>query len=224
MIPEAVPRDGRQTNGHHFRGCGDEPHPCDRAVCGCLWHRCEIRSARSSGQPLGGPADRAGLLPGDTITKVNGASVSTFKDVDVSAAMAKPDEALLLEWTRDGRVQEASVLPEVGPRGLLSLGILPAASATLRSDLDDVMSQKLWSAAGLASVPPGSVLTHLDGEPVSSFSQAADRAVSTKSPRLRFSTPEGGVVEVPWGPHRCSFARRGWSRTWLGWAVSGASN
>ena len=32
---------------------------------------------------LGGPAARAGLLPGDTITKVNGASVSTFKDVDV---------------------------------------------------------------------------------------------------------------------------------------------
>ena len=148
---------------------------------------------------LGGPADRAGLLPGDTITKVNGASVSTFKDVDVSAAMAKPDEALLLEWTRDGQVQEASVLPEVGPRGLLSLGIVPAASTTLRSDLDDVMSQKLWSAAGLASVPPGSVLTHLDGEPVSSFSQAADRAVSTKSPRLRFTTPEGGVVEVPVG-------------------------
>ena len=59
-----------------------------------------------------------------------------------SAAMAKPDEALLLEWTRDGQVQEASVLPEVGPRGLLSLGIVPVASATLRSDLDDVMSQK----------------------------------------------------------------------------------
>ena len=166
---------------------------------------------------LGGPATRAGLLPGDTITKVNGASVSTFKDVDVSAAMAKPDEALLLEWTRDGQVLEASVLPEVGPRGLLSLGILPAASATLRSDLDDVMSQKLWSAAGLASVPGGSVLTHLDGEPVTSFSQAAERGVSTRAPRLRFSTPEGGVVEVPVGTTSVlpvldqESAERGWA-------------
>ena len=50
MIPEATTSRGRQTNGHHFRGCGDEPHPCDRAVCGCLWHRCEIRP-QSSGQP-----------------------------------------------------------------------------------------------------------------------------------------------------------------------------
>ena len=148
---------------------------------------------------LGGPADQAGLMPGDTITKVNGEPVSTFKDVDVSAAMAKPDESLLLEWTRDGQLQEASVLPEVGSRGLLSLGILPAASATLRSDLDDEMSQKLWSTAGLDSVPPGSVLTHLDGEPVTSFSQAAHRGVATRSPRLRFSTPAGGVVEVPVG-------------------------
>ena len=146
---------------------------------------------------IGGPAARAGLLPGDTITKVNGALVSTFKDVDVSAAMAKPDAALQIEWTRDGLVQEASVLPEVGPRGLLSLGILPAASATLRSDLDDVMSHKLWSAAGLDSVPPGSILSHLDGEPVTSFSQAADRGVTSRAPRLRFATPEGGVVEVP---------------------------
>lgn len=148
---------------------------------------------------LGGPAERAGLMSGDTITNVNGAPVSTFKDVDVSAAMAKPDSALLLEWTRDGQVLEASVQPEVGPRGLLSFGIMPAASATLRSDLDDVMSQKLWSAAGLSAVPPGSILTHLDGQPVSSFSQAANRALETLSPRLRFSTPEGGTVEVPVG-------------------------
>ena len=61
------------------------------------------------------------------------------------------------------------------------------------------MSQKLWSAAGLSAVPPGSVLTHLDGQPVSSFSQAANRGLETKSPRLRFSTPEGGTVEVPVG-------------------------
>ena len=148
---------------------------------------------------LGGPAERAGLMSGDIITNVNGAPVSTFKDVDVSAAMAKPDSALLLEWTRDGQVLEASVQPEVGPRGLLSFGIMPAASATLRSDLDDVMSQKLWSAAGLSAVPPGSILTHLDGQPVSSFSQAANRALETLSPRLRFSTPEGGTVEVPVG-------------------------
>ena len=148
---------------------------------------------------LGGPGERAGLMPGDTITNVNGTPVSTFKDVDVSAAMAKPDSALLLEWTRDGQVLEASVQPEVGPRGLLSFGIMPAASATLRSDLDDVMSQKLWSAAGLSAVPPGSILTHLDGQPVTSFSQAANRALETLSPRLRFSTPEGGTVEVPVG-------------------------
>ena len=148
---------------------------------------------------LGGPAERAGLMSGDTITNVNGAPVSTFKDVDVSAAMAKPDSALLLEWTRDGQVLEASVQPEAGPRGLLSFGIMPAASATLRSDLDDDLSQKLWSAAGLSAVPPGSILTHLDGEPVTSFSQAANRALQTMSPRLRFSTPEGGTTEVPVG-------------------------
>lgn len=167
---------------------------------------------------LGSPADRAGLLPGDTITKVNGAPVSTFKDVDVSAAMAKPDAPLVLEWTRDGQIREASVLPEVGPRGLLSLGIFPAASATLRSDLDDMMSQKLWSSAGLSAVPAGSVLTHLDGDPVASFSQAAHRSLATMAPRLRFLTPEGGVVEVPAGTTSVLplISENGTERGWAG--------
>ena len=146
-----------------------------------------------------GPAARAGLLPGDAITNVNGHPVSTFKDVDISAAMSKPEASLLLEWVRNGQPYQASVQPEVGPRGLLSLGILPAASAVLRSDLNDDKSRELWSAAGLSAVPAGSVLTHLDDEPVNSFSQAANQSLESKSARLRFTTPEGGTVDIPAG-------------------------
>lgn len=146
---------------------------------------------------LGGPAERSGLLPGDTITQVDGQAVETFKDVDVSAAMAKPGTPLQLTWLRDGDTMQSDVVPEVGARGLLSLGIAPAASSTLRTDIGEAIPRELWTQAGLDSVPPGSLLTHVDGQAVSSFSEAATVSLPSVSPRLRFSTPDGGVVEIP---------------------------
>lgn len=51
------------------------------------------------------PAERAGLKPGDVITKVNGAVIHTPRDLAVSIAAITPGDKAQLEIVRDGKTQ-----------------------------------------------------------------------------------------------------------------------
>ncbi|WP_366656274.1 RIP metalloprotease RseP [Fodinicurvata sp. EGI_FJ10296] len=58
------------------------------------------------------PASAAGLVPGDTISAVNGLSASRFADVSI-AIRAAEGEPVLLTIQRDGETIEQSVTPEL---------------------------------------------------------------------------------------------------------------
>ncbi len=126
----------------------------------------------------GGPD---GLRPGDRIDSINGEAIHTFADIQIDAAMSRPDEPLSLLVSRPGA--PAPLRFEVAPRkdgasGLLSMGVAPARGATL-ADQKDVapLVQSILARAGLAAagVTPGSVLTAIDGAPASN-AEALDLA------------------------------------------------
>ncbi|HVQ88015.1 MAG TPA: PDZ domain-containing protein, partial [Actinomycetes bacterium] len=58
----------------------------------------------SSGEPVtpGGPADEAGLEPGDVIVAVDGEPVDTFEEFVVSIRTRSPGDTVTLDVKRDG--------------------------------------------------------------------------------------------------------------------------
>ena len=59
----------------------------------------------------GGPADRAGLRPGDRIEAVDDSTVTSFGAI-ARVINRKPGEAVRMRWERDGRSLEAEVVPQ----------------------------------------------------------------------------------------------------------------
>jgi serine protease Do len=63
----------------------------------------------------GGPAERAGLKPGDLVTKVNGEPVQSATDLTRAVGRVHAGESVRLEVRRDGRMQEIDVRSGVRP-------------------------------------------------------------------------------------------------------------
>jgi regulator of sigma E protease len=75
------------------------------------------------------------LQPSDVIVAIDGKPVSTFTDVQIAGAMAKPGVPVVLEVKRndDPDVLTYSITPgSVTQSGLLELGLFPASSLTIR--------------------------------------------------------------------------------------------
>ncbi|MEE8147657.1 MAG: site-2 protease family protein, partial [Longimicrobiales bacterium] len=109
-----------------------------------------------------------GLEPGDLITRINGKPVRTFADVQIGSAMSKPGALLRVSVERAG-VPEP-LLFTLTPKpdestGLLSIGIYPASSTTLREEDGDGLIRRALEKAGLggSGVEPGMTLVQIDG-------------------------------------------------------------
>ncbi|MDD5309366.1 MAG: M50 family metallopeptidase [Deltaproteobacteria bacterium] len=114
---------------------------------------------------VNGPADRAGIEPGDTVVTLDGDTVSSWADV-VTRIHARPGKEIALELMRDGKTRTAKVkaanvrnkgLIGVGPTTrLVRLGPLDAArEAALRCV--DVTAGTVRALAGLFSGAPSDV-------------------------------------------------------------------
>jgi len=57
----------------------------------------------------GGPADRAGLRPGDVIVRMDDAAVDTVEDLFGELRQRKPSSQVRITYIRDGREQQATV-------------------------------------------------------------------------------------------------------------------
>jgi regulator of sigma E protease len=74
----------------------------------------------------GGPAERAGLAPGDRILRADGKPVETWEAL-VAAVRARPGEPLELAVERDGLTHAIQVVPEATAAGQARIGRIGAA-------------------------------------------------------------------------------------------------
>jgi regulator of sigma E protease len=107
----------------------------------------------------GSPAERAGLLVGDTILRINGRPVRSWSEVEVSIGM-KPEKSVRLDILRDGRETSLELVTESVTKYQMGYAGFRARILT------QVQMVKAGSPAEKAGLKEGDVILAVDGEPV----------------------------------------------------------
>jgi regulator of sigma E protease len=102
------------------------------------------------------PAEKAGLLPGDTILEMNGHKIETWKDVNY-AVLLNPGEVVKVRFKRGNEILEKSVQLEKDPqRSLGKMGITPSVDVLVSEVSADM-------PAGKAGLKKNDVIKSIDG-------------------------------------------------------------
>lgn len=170
----------------------------------------------------GGPADEAGLEPGDIIVKINGKSIDNHSDLRTTVAQTAPGTEVELEVIRDGKKKELSVvLGELDGDAIASTD--GSGKWGQKSDLldgvqiDDLNDEWRYryripehvegvfvtkvdpdSPAYYAGLRAGNVIAAIDRRPVKSAKEAVEISERIRKDRvlLLVRTPEGAQYLV----------------------------
>ncbi len=162
----------------------------------------------------GGPADKAGLKPGDIITTVDGRPIKDGDDLVNEIASRRPGSTIRLGYKRDGKQDDTTVTigdrdkvfanvnalqqnnapEEQGDEGETKLGIVvheasPATTAKIHTQGMTIQSVRTGSFADLQGLEPGLVITRINKQSTSS-KQQYDAVVS------KLKTGDDVVFEV----------------------------
>ncbi|WP_295557305.1 RIP metalloprotease RseP [uncultured Hyphomicrobium sp.] len=126
-------------------------------------------TARVDEVVAGMPAEKAGIKPGDVITKIDTWSIETYEDV-VKIVTAAAGRSLDITVDRHGETRSFRVTPDIKEQPsdlgvtlrLGDIGITRVLSARVGTVVADSPAEK----AGLA---PGDTITAIDGKTISSF-------------------------------------------------------
>jgi serine protease Do len=135
----------------------------------------------------GGPADKAGLKPGDILTTIDGRPVKDGDDLVTEIASRRPGSTIRLGYLRDGKqadttvtigdrdkvfAEMASQQTEEGPEtpgdaGETKLGIVvrdlsPSVASKLHTPGVEIASVRTGSFGDLQGLEPGLVITHVN--------------------------------------------------------------
>jgi serine protease Do len=144
----------------------------------------------------GGPADKAGLKPGDIITTIDGRSVKDGDDLVNDIAGRRPGSTVHLGYLREGKPADTTVTigdrdkvfanltnPEAAPSpespsgagetklGLVVRDITPAVAAKIHTTGVEIESVRTGSFADLQQLEPGQVITHVNKQPTGTRDQ-----------------------------------------------------
>jgi serine protease Do len=144
----------------------------------------------------GGPADKAGLKPGDIINTIDGRNIKDGDDLVNEIASRRPGSTIRLGFIRDGKPQDTTVTigdrdkvfanlnnpqPENSPEsaggageaklGLVVHEITPAVAAKIHSPGVIIDSVRTGSFADLQGLEPGLVVTHVNRQPTANKDQ-----------------------------------------------------
>jgi serine protease Do len=144
----------------------------------------------------GGPADRAGLKPGDIITTIDGRQVKDGDDLVNDIAGRKPGTAVRLGFLRDGKPSDTTVT--IGDRdkvfaelvnpqaqqnqmnpegagetklGLVVRDLSPSVANKIHTSGVEIESVRAGSFADLHQMGPGQVITHVNRQPTANREQ-----------------------------------------------------
>jgi serine protease Do len=215
-----------RTAGHVTRGfLGVETQPVTEGIAPGLGLGKDAHGALVAAVAPGSPAAKAGLLPGDVLTAVDGAVVRTPKELAQRVADVKPGQSSDLTLMRDGAAKTLTV--KIGTmedeqqtadasatskrEGGIGLALAPL-SDELRDQLDIPAGQRgalvagvaPGSAAEQAGLRQGDLVVGVGAKPVTSPSEAATAIRSAtrdgKSVALRIMR-EGQARFVPVSPN-----------------------
>ncbi len=147
----------------------------------------------------GGPADQAGLKPGDVIQQVNGQPIVSSGDLPALIGMARPGERVSLGVWREGKAEQLTATltsssakttktaqaagDSKGKLGLALRPLQPQERGEAKVDGGLVVEQASGAAAR-AGVQPGDVVVSVNGQPVKDIDQVrnivakADKSVA----------------------------------------------
>lgn len=184
-----------ETSGHVTRGyIGVEAQELTKATANAL-HVPNASGALLAAIEPDGPAQKAGLQPGDVIQEVNGKKVADPRELAVDIAAIKPGDEAHLTVFHDGKDEQVSMhvaqMPSEtamnglhsGAEGHQQLGLaLAPLSPDMRGQLDVpdntqgavIQGVKPGSPAEEAGLQPGDVIVGVGTHPVTSPAEAAN--------------------------------------------------
>jgi serine protease Do len=190
--------DQLKTDGRVSRGqIGVSLQPMDSEMAEALGLP-DARGALVNQVMRGGPADEAGLRPGDVIRSFNGARIDAWSDLPPMVGALPPGTRVTMEVLRDGKVRDVRVqLDELDERAAAVPDRSPPPAAhrnplgIVGEDLDDAMRRELGVESGegvaiarieglaarRAGLRPGDVILEVGDTPVSTAGEL-DRALS----------------------------------------------
>ena len=161
----------------------------------------------------GGPADQAGLKPGDVVRKFNGQAIVSSGELSALIGQQTPGQKITLDIWRQGRA--ATINAKLGDasepntqfakadlavgKGRLGLALRPLQpqeqhDAGVQSGL---LIEDVQGPAALAGVQPGDLLVAINGTPVTSVAQVREVvAKSAKSVALLIQR-DGSTIFIP---------------------------
>ncbi len=166
----------------------------------------------------GGPADEAGVRPGDIVMAVNGEATDDMSELRTKVAAIHPGHDAVLRVIRNGKTRDVTV--KVGRRPTLAmmsrqmqqqppqgsaetrLGFsvepLPPSIASelgLPPDVGVLVTEvERHGAAAIAGIEAGDVVVQIDGKPIDSveaFNEAIANAQPEKGVRIQLRSPDG---------------------------------
>ncbi len=151
----------------------------------------------SSPASLATPTDPqypTGLQPGDTVISINGNTIAAFRDIPTEAAMSSPSKPTSIMIQREGidsPIEYHADLKPGGQLGLRDLGVTPLRSTELiLTDDLDLWNQRADDYA-LAQIPPGSIITTINNQPVETTVDIQRIASNAGDMVVNYTTPGG---------------------------------
>lgn len=156
----------------------------------------------AGGTMVGGPAWKAGIMPGDRISKIGDIENPTYKQLQESVLLGDVKKGIVVDLDRaSGGTDTVTLKPDTS-RPIPMIGILSSNSLRFSSE------KAVASFSSSASLPEGESfvegdeITAINGESIESFKDLVTNLIRLKSEEITYTVTRGGKTTAgdPFGP------------------------